>query len=100
MRRLLIVLAGFCLVGTFLTGSASADAPPGPVVAWGFNGGGQLGDGTTTTRTVPVAVCAVGQSAPCSGQLTSVVEVAAGDDDLSAALLSDGTVLAWGNGST
>jgi alpha-tubulin suppressor-like RCC1 family protein len=99
--RVATVLAGFSLVAAFLTGPAAwADPPPGPVVAWGFNGGGQLGDGTTTTRTVPVTVCAVGQSAPCPGQLTSVIEVAAGDDDISAALLSDGTVLAWGNGST
>jgi YD repeat-containing protein len=28
----------------------------GTVWAWGYNGYGQLGDGTTTTRTTPVQV--------------------------------------------
>ncbi len=57
----------------------------GTVVAWGNNGGGDLGDGTTTQRDVPVAV---------SG-LSGVTAIAAGDShDL--ALLSDGTVMAWG----
>ncbi|MCQ4084525.1 hypothetical protein NGB36_29115, partial [Streptomyces sp. RB6PN25] len=37
----------------------------GTVLAWGFNGDGELGDGTTTTpRTAPVRVCAPGQTAP------------------------------------
>ncbi|HEV2784270.1 MAG TPA: hypothetical protein VGX25_33205 [Actinophytocola sp.] len=97
--RLIAVLAGFLLVTASVSGLAEAAPPPGPVVAWGYNGQGQLGDGTLVNRSVPVAVCAVGQSAPCPGQLTNAVQVAAGDDDLSAALLADGTVLAWGDGS-
>lgn len=100
-RRVLLLLAGTSLVTGLVTGGpAQAAAPPGPVSSWGYNGAGQLGDGTTTNRPSPVAVCAVGQTAPCPGQLTGVVQVAAGDDDTSAALLSDGTVLAWGNGET
>jgi alpha-tubulin suppressor-like RCC1 family protein len=57
----------------------------GTVMAWGANGDGQLGDGTTTNRDVPVAV---------SG-LTGVIAVGAGGAH-SLALLSNGTVMAWG----
>lgn len=90
--------AGMLLVAAVLMGSADAAVvPPGPVVSWGFNINGQLGDGTLIERHAPVTVCAVGQTAPCPGQLTNVVQVAAGDDDISAALLADGTVATWGN---
>jgi alpha-tubulin suppressor-like RCC1 family protein len=99
--RVLVGLAGLSLVtASFLASADAASGPPGPVVAWGANSHGQLGDGTTVQRNSPVAVCPVGQTAPCPGQLTSAVQVAAGDDDLSAALLSDGTVLAWGQNTT
>lgn len=57
----------------------------GTVWAWGYNAQGQLGDGTTTQRNVPVQV---------SG-LTGVVAVSAGSSH-SLALKSDGTVWAWG----
>jgi alpha-tubulin suppressor-like RCC1 family protein len=57
----------------------------GTVWAWGNNGAGQLGDGTTTSRTTPVQVKG----------LTGVTQVAAGA--LSLALRSDGTVWTWGN---
>ena len=99
--RVLAALAGFSLVSASLLASPDAAAiPPGPVVAWGSNAHGQLGDGTLTQRNAPVPVCAVGQTAPCPGQLNSAVQVAAGDDDLSVALLSDGTVVAWGQGGS
>jgi alpha-tubulin suppressor-like RCC1 family protein len=57
----------------------------GTVLAWGANGNGQLGNGSTTNSSVPVQV---------SG-LTGVVAVAAGTS-YSAALRSDGTVWTWG----
>ncbi len=57
----------------------------GTVRAWGNNGSGQLGNGTTTTSDVPVVV---------SG-LSAVVAVSAGGEH-SLALLSNGTVTAWG----
>src|SRR5204862_1777508 len=60
----------------------------GTVWAWGNNGDGQVGDGTTTIRTTPVLV---------SG-LTSVSAVAGGGFH-SLALKSDGTVWAWGDNS-
>jgi alpha-tubulin suppressor-like RCC1 family protein len=40
---------------TLLFGTSTA-APKQPVYAWGNNDKGQLGDGTTTTRTSPVAL--------------------------------------------
>ena len=58
----------------------------GTVWAWGNNWLGQLGDGTTTDRSIPVQV---------SG-LSGVVAVAGGDYH-SLAVKSDGTVWAWGD---
>ena len=57
----------------------------GSVRSWGSNQGGQLGDGTTANRSVPV---------PVTG-LANAVSVAAGDGH-SLALTADGTVVAWG----
>ncbi|MFY0580812.1 RCC1 domain-containing protein [Cystobacter fuscus] len=58
----------------------------GHVSAFGENGNGQLGDGTTTDRHFPV---------PIPG-LTDVVRVIGGSQH-SAALRRDGTVWVWGN---
>ncbi|ASN82586.1 RCC1 domain-containing protein [Deinococcus ficus] len=60
----------------------------GTVRAWGNNGSGQLGDGTSNQRLVPVQV---------SG-LTNVVGVAGGGG-YSLALMADGTVRGWGANS-
>jgi alpha-tubulin suppressor-like RCC1 family protein len=57
----------------------------GTVWAWGYNGYGQLGDGTTTDSSVPVQV---------SG-LSGVTAIAGGGDS-GYALRLDGTVWAWG----
>jgi hypothetical protein len=70
----------------------------GKVVAWGENSEGQLGSGNETKSTVPVIVCAVGATSPCSEeskQLKGVKAVEAGQDQ-SLALLENGTVVAWG----
>jgi alpha-tubulin suppressor-like RCC1 family protein len=74
------------------------------VVAWGTNTLGQLGDGTTTNRSRPVNVCAVGATAPCSvanGNILQGVSKMFGTSLSSSgyALKSDGTVLAWGSNS-
>lgn len=60
----------------------------GTVWAWGANDHGQLGDGTTTNRNVPVQVS--------NSHLTGVVQIAGGGIH-SLALTSDGLVLAWGD---
>ncbi|CAM3098780.1 right-handed parallel beta-helix repeat-containing protein [Rariglobus hedericola] len=62
----------------------------GAVVSWGLNTNGQLGDGTTLSRTEAVPV----QKA--SGPLTGISAVAAGGTH-SVALASDGTVWTWGS---
>jgi alpha-tubulin suppressor-like RCC1 family protein len=62
----------------------------GKTYSWGQNGYGQLGNGTTTNSSTPVAVALpVGVHA---------VKIAAGLDD-SVALGSDGKVYAWGDDS-
>lgn len=61
----------------------------GTLVSWGNNANGQLGDGSTTQRTRPVAV---------SG-LTNITAIAGGNSH-SLALRSDGTVWAWGNNAS
>ena len=61
----------------------------GRVLAWGYNANGQLGDGTTTSRSFPVLISA----------LANVRALAAGES-FSLALTADGSVWAWGyNGS-
>jgi alpha-tubulin suppressor-like RCC1 family protein len=64
----------------------------GTVRAWGWNGYGQLGDNTFNASSSPVKVVGPGGV----GFLDNVVAVAAGNS-YSLALLSDGTVRAWGN---
>ena len=57
----------------------------GTVWAWGNNGNGQLGDGTTTNGSFPKPVLGLG----------NVIAIATTDEH-SLALKSDGTVWAWG----
>jgi len=62
----------------------------GSVVAWGRNSSGQLGDGTTTPRSTPGQV---------SGLTSGVVSIEGGGNSCYA-VLSDGSVRAWGNNSS
>ncbi|MFJ5899456.1 hypothetical protein ACIQFZ_29230 [Streptomyces sp. NPDC093064] len=70
------------------TSAHAAAASEASALAWGYNGAGQLGDGTTTSRTVAGPVSSGG----------GMVQVAAGDNH-SLALLWNGEVRAWGNNS-
>ncbi|WP_018223806.1 RCC1-like domain-containing protein [Salinispora pacifica] len=88
---MLAIMLGIASVGAggVLAQSApsAAAGPPGAGLAWGFNDSGQLGDGTTTTSSTPVAV-----DMP-SGTTITAVAAAVGH---SLALTSAGAVLAWG----
>lgn len=66
----------------------------GTIRSMGFNLTGQLGDGTSTARSTPVAVTVSLGGAALSG----VSSIAAGDSH-SLALKTDGTVTSWGSNS-
>ena len=67
-------------------GSDLALLGDGTVAAWGRNDDGQLGDGSTTDSSAPVAVSGVSDATAIST-----------DHENSLALLGDGTVAAWGS---
>jgi alpha-tubulin suppressor-like RCC1 family protein len=79
--------------GTTVTAIASgwnhnlALASSGQVLSWGYNSTGQLGNGTVTDSTTPVAV-----SLPSGTTITAI----AGGGGHSLALTSTGQVFAWG----
>lgn len=62
----------------------------GRLYAWGGNGGGQVGDGTTTNRSVPTAVL-------LPAGVTATAIAASPGSNHSLAIGSDGKVYAWGD---
>ncbi|PYQ11962.1 MAG: hypothetical protein DMF80_20225 [Acidobacteria bacterium] len=76
------LVTGAIAVGGYHTVALKAE---GSVWTWGYNGSGQLGDGTTTDHQAPAQV----------PSLTGVVAVAAGSNH-TLALKSDGSLWAWG----
>ena len=68
---------------------ALALASNGRIYAWGYNAYGQLGDGTTTQRTTPVAVSTAGV---LSGKTITAISMGLH----SLALSSDGDLYSWG----
>jgi alpha-tubulin suppressor-like RCC1 family protein len=85
------VLAGKMIASVVGGGSHSlALCTDGTLAAWGYNNGGQLGNGANSNSQVPVLVS-------CAGTLASkmIVAIAAGQNH-SLALCADGSVVAWG----
>jgi alpha-tubulin suppressor-like RCC1 family protein len=80
---------GGAVVSAVSGGSAHSFAltVDGTVWAWGANGAGQLGDGTTAQRTAPVRV---------TGLTAAFITAISGGTDHSLALDDGGTVWAWG----
>ncbi len=78
-------LAALVFAGALAAAGPVAAAGPGPPVSFGYNGEGELGDGTMISRSTPVPV----------SSLTGVTAIAAGQYR-SLALRSDGTVWAFG----
>jgi alpha-tubulin suppressor-like RCC1 family protein len=94
-----------CAAGPFLEEVAAVSAgedyslallESGTVVAWGYNELGELGNGTTTSRPVPVKVCAVGVKECPGGPYLENVAAIAGGGLHSLARLTNGQVVAWG----
>jgi alpha-tubulin suppressor-like RCC1 family protein len=84
-RRGVALLVATMVVVLGVAIAASASAASSGAFGWGSNQRGQLGEGTTTSSDVPLAVTG----------LSGVTAVSGGADD-SLALLSNGTVMAWG----
>ncbi|MGC2423221.1 MAG: hypothetical protein WA666_02575, partial [Nitrospirota bacterium] len=72
-------------------GSSIALKSDGTIWAWGFNGYGELGDGTTTQRNYAAQAMLPDGITPLSG----VVAISA-HDETTMALKSDGSVWTWG----
>ena len=69
-------------------GHTCATLDDGSVSCWGFNGNGQLGDGTTTERHIPTQTSSLGEG-------RTAVTISAGDSH-TCTLLDDGSVSCWG----
>jgi alpha-tubulin suppressor-like RCC1 family protein len=89
-------LAGIVAIATANNHTCALDNT-GYVWCWGRNQIGQLGDGTTTSRSYATRVCATGSGQDCTnGTLLGGVTAIAAGEDFSCALLSSGGVKCWG----
>lgn len=79
---------GTSYMGT--SGFTVAVSDTGVLVAWGYNGNGELGDGTTDQRTSPVLVDAL------VAIKNKVIKSVSSGDTFSVAIDSEGKAYAWG----
>jgi len=81
---------------TAIAGGAAALKSDGSVVAWGLNGSGQVGDGTTSPRSSPTPTSGLG----AGSAVTAMAGGGAIGDGHSFAVKADSTLWSWGgNGS-
>ena len=73
--------------------SVAALKNDGTVWTWGWNGNGELGDGSKINRSIPVQVCS---DFDCNNHLDNIAAVSTGAGFM-VALKSDGTVWSWGS---
>jgi alpha-tubulin suppressor-like RCC1 family protein len=85
-------LTGVSSVSNDMGGGSCAVLASGGVDCWGYNGLGELGNGTTTDSYVPVAVVGLGGTGTLSG-----VSSLSSDDGDSCAVLTSGGADCWGN---
>src|SRR2546421_3838653 len=85
-RRLVGLIALMCALAALGAAAGAAPASAAGTSAWGYNAYGELGNGSTTKSTLPVAVEGLG---------SGVRQVSAGVTH-ALALLNSGTVKAWG----
>jgi len=96
------VLGGLSGIDEVHVGSlhVCALASAGTVECWGSNFNGQLGDDKNCGAlicTLPVQVCATGDTAPCSTFLTGITALASGSSTSCA--IEGGSVKCWGDNS-
>ncbi len=89
IARMCVVAAAIALgLGPLTAGPGSADGGAG-TFSWGYNSVGQLGDGTGTSSSVPVAV-------DTSGVLAGKTVTAVGSTKSHACVVAEGAVYCWG----
>ena len=87
-------LAGKTVTAIAVVGASSyALTSEGKVYAWGLNDFGQLGDGSTANRSLPVLIGGL-----LSGKTITAISSGAGRHQL--ALASDGSLFAWGDNAS
>ncbi len=70
-------------------------AEDGTLWSWGYNGNGQLGDGTTAYKSTPVRVQQKTEAEPFEDNMTKWESVSAGEDH-TVGIAEDGTLWSWG----
>ena len=87
-------------VATIAAGASQSCAiAEGRLYCWGLNAAGEVGDGTTTARTVPVAVNTSGSSAlPSTSVVTSVAMgiFTGGTNEYTTCAIASGKAYCWG----
>jgi alpha-tubulin suppressor-like RCC1 family protein len=88
MTNVSSIAAGGAFVGSSVEGTTCATLASGGARCWGYNGFGQLGNGTNTNQSQAVAVSSI----------SNVARVSVGAD-FACSLGATGTMTCWGDGS-